>query len=112
MKVLEKYDNTKTYMFPNGALATPEAVLAQFPATSTFTHIVETDVDGQVMFALQNLAAMRSLHEIDMLLTEDEAITELQRIINTAPEQDPTAEERIAAALEYQNLVSLEDVTA
>lgn len=110
MKVLEKYDGTKTYMFPSGALAAPPAVLAQFPAALTFTHIVETDVLGEVMFAFQNLSAMRSMYELDMTLTDDEAIAELQRLINIVPESTPSAEERIAAALEYQNLVGMEDV--
>ena len=110
MKVLEKYDGTKTYMTCSGALATPEFVSAQYPAAAHFVHIVETDVDSQMMYAFQNLAAMRSAYELDMTLTEDEAIAELQRLINTVPESTPSAEERIAAALEYQNLVGLEDV--
>jgi hypothetical protein len=107
MKVLEKYDGTKTYMFPNGALATPEAVLQQFPACLEFAHIVETDVDGEVMFAMQNLAAMRSLYEIDMTLSENEAIAAIQTLINTVQEPTVSADERIAAALEYQNLLTL-----
>ena len=110
MKILEKYDNAKTYMFPSGALATPAAVKAQFPASDVFPHIVETDAGGQVMFALENLSAMRSLYEIDAALTEEEAIEAIQTIINTPPEETVSAEERIAAALEYQNLTSLEDV--
>ena len=59
MKKLEKYNSTKTYMFPNGALGTPAVVSAQYPATSVFAHVVETDDSGEVMFALQNLSAMR-----------------------------------------------------
>ena len=110
MKVLEKYEGNKNYMFPNGALATPQAVLSQFPAALTFAHVVETDVLGEVMFAFQNLSALRSLYELDMTLTDDEAIAELQRLINIVPENPPSAEERIAAALEYQNLVSMEDL--
>ena len=111
MKVIEKYTGEKTYMFPNGALANPEAVLQQFPAALTFTHIVETDENGEVMFALQNLSAMRSLYNIDVTLTEDEGISAIQEIVNT-PEPvntEPTAEERIAAAMEYQVMASLPD---
>lgn len=102
MKVIEKYTGEKTYMFPNGSIATQEAVLQQFPAALTFTHIVETDENGEVMFALQNLSAMRSLYNVDATLTEDEAIAAIQEIVNT-PEPvntQPTAEERSAAALE------------
>ena len=110
MKVIEKYTGTKTYMFPNGAIATPEAVLAQFPAILAFAHIIETDEAGEVLFAVQNLAAMKSHYGIDKSLSEAEAITAIQDIINAPPpEPEPSAEERIAAAMEYQNLMSLED---
>lgn len=111
MKIIEKYTGEKTYMFPNGALATKEAVLQQFPAALTFTHIVETDEEGQVMWAFQNLAAMKSIHGIAKETPEADAIAQLQEIINTVPEVDntPTAEERIAAALEFQALNSIPD---
>ena len=113
MKIVEKYTGDKTYMFPNGAIATKEAVLEQFPAVLTFTHIVETDEAGEVMFACQNLAAMRTLHKIDSSLSEEEAIAKIQEIVNTEPEVDdtPSAEERIAAALEFQNLMTMSDVS-
>lgn len=108
MKIIEKYTGEKTYMFPNGAIATKEAVLSQFPAALTFVHIVETDEAGEVMFALQNLAALRSLYEIDKSLNEEEAIAAIQTAINNVSVNDEaTAEERIAAALEYQNLMAM-----
>lgn len=110
MKKIEKYLGNKTYMFPNGALATPEKMLEQFPAVLTFAHIIETDEAGEVCFAVQNLNAMRSLYGVDASLTEEEAIVKIEEIINTEPEYEPSAEERIASALEYQNLMSMEDV--
>lgn len=114
MKKVEKYTGDKVYMFPNGALATKEAVLEQFPAALTFVHYVETDEAGEVMWAFQNLSAMRTMYQIDSSLSETEALTKIEEIINTEPEVDttPSAEERIAAALEYQNLVSMDDTTA
>lgn len=113
MKILELYDGTKTYMFPNGAIATPEEVLKQFPAALAFKHIVETDENGEVMFAMQNLSAMRGFYNIDPSKTMEEAIDEIQVIINTVVEVDETEstpEERIAAALEYSNLMAMETV--
>ena len=108
MKIIEKYTGEKTYMFPNGALATPEVMVAQFPAVLAFAHIIETDEAGEVAFAVQNLSAMRSLYNIDASITEDEAIAAIQEIVNTEPVVDdtPTSEERIAAALEYQNAIA------
>lgn len=112
MKIVEKYTGEKIYMFPNGAIATKEAVLEQFPAALTFVHIVETDENGEVMWAFENLSAMRTIHGIEAGLSEEEAIAQIQEIINTpAPvNNEPSAEERIAAALEFQALASMEDV--
>lgn len=108
MKRVEKYTGDKTYMFPNGSIANKEAVLKQFPAALTFVHFVETDENGEVMWAFQNLSAMRTMYEIDSSLSEDEALAKIQEIINTPPpEPEPSAEERMAAAMEFQNLMSL-----
>lgn len=111
MKKVIKYDGTKTFMYPNGAIATKERVLQDFPAALTFTHIIETDEAEEVCFAVQNLSAMRGIYNIDKALTEAEAILAIQELIN-APETEaePTAEERIASALEYQNLMTMDDV--
>ena len=111
MKIIEKYTGEKVYMFPNGTIATKEEVLKQFPAALAFAHIVETDEAGEVMFALQNLSAMRSMYEIDKSLSEAEAIAAIQEKVNEVPVVDdtPTAEERIASALEYQVMASLPD---
>lgn len=116
MKIVKKYTGEKTYMFPNGTIATKEIVLAKFPAALTFTHIIESDENEEVMFALQNLSAMRNVYNIDSSLTEEEAIAAIQTAVNTPPEtaeaaNDPTPEERIAAALEYQVMTSLPDET-
>lgn len=116
MKIVEKYTGEKTYMFPSGGLGTPEVVLQKFPAALAFTHIVETDENHEVMFAFQNLSAMRSMHNIDASLTEDEAIAKIQEIINTPEPQEAVVDETatalnaIAAQLEFQNMMSLPDV--
>lgn len=105
---IEKYEGNKTYMFPNGEIATPERVAKDYPATLTFAHIIETDEAGEVMFAIQNLAAIRSQMGIDSSLSESEAIQKIEEIRNTpAPESEPTAEDRIAAALEFNNLLNM-----
>lgn len=113
MKILEKYTGERVYMFPNGALATKEAVLGQFPAALTFTFVVTTDENHEVMWGMDNLSGLRSHFNIDSSLSEEEAIAALQEIVNTEPEvsTEATAEERIAAALEYQVMASLPDET-
>ena len=45
---------------------------------------------------------------IDAALSEDESILKIEEIRNAPPpEPEASAEERIAAALEYQNLVNM-----
>lgn len=111
MYKLEKYTGDKTYMFPSGALATREAVLAKFPAALTFVHVVQTDENGEVMWAFNNLSGLRSMQGIDPALTEAEAIAALEAKLNAPKPANtaPSPEERIAAALEYQNLMSMAD---
>lgn len=104
---IEKYEGNKTYMFPNGEIATPERVAKDYPAVSTFAHIVETDGSGEVMFAIQNLAAVRSQMGIDQSLSEEEAIQKIEELRNTPPNEPGVSEiERIAAALEYNNIIN------
>ena len=112
MTKLEKYTGEKTYMFPTGAIATPEVVYAEYPAAKVFTFVVGTDKNGQVMQSMDNLSVLRDVYSIDEALSEDEAIAAIETIINTPQEEtepEPTAEERIAAALEYQVMASLPD---
>lgn len=102
MKKLEIYDGTKTYMYPNMTLATPQIMLASYPAILKFKHVIETDEAGEVCFAIENLSAMRSRYGIDSTLTEEESVQAIQDIINTPEEvsTEPTTEERTATALE------------
>jgi hypothetical protein len=105
---IEKYNGSKTYMFPNGDIATPEVVKAKFPAVLTFTHIVETDEAGQVMFAIQNLAAIKSQMGIDSNLSDEESIRQIENLRNAPPpEPEVSAQERIAAALEFNNILNM-----
>ena len=110
MRILEFYTGEKTYMYPNGKLATPQQVLADFPAILTFKHTIETDESGQVLFAVDNFSAMRTRYEIDKSLSDDDALLAIQEILNTPePESEPSPEERIASALEFQNVMMLPD---
>lgn len=104
-----KYTGEKTFMYPNGEIATPERILADYPAILTFAHIIETDENEEVLFAVQNLSATRTMYNIDKGLSEEEAIQAIEDLRNTPPviNTEPTAEERIASALEFQNLLAM-----
>jgi hypothetical protein len=107
MLKLEKFDGSKTYMFPNGAIADPATIRNHFPAVDSFVHIIE--VNGDVCQAVENLAAMRAIHNIDPALSEAAAIAALETIINTPAPVVISAEERLAAAAEFQNILALPD---
>lgn len=105
---LEKWIGTKTYMYPNGELATPERIKNDFPAGLYFTHVVQTDQKGQVCFAFMNLSALETQYGIDPALTDDESIALIEAKMNAPqPEPEPSTEERIASAMEFQNLMSI-----
>lgn len=103
---LELFDGTKTYMFPNGDVATPERFRQDFKAIDVFPHVLE--INGDVCGAVMNLNAMRQMHGIDDSLSVADALIAMQDIINTPPPApEPTAEERIASQLEFQSLMML-----
>ena len=110
MIVLEFYDNAKTYMYPNGELATPERIQKDFPALSVFKHVIETDENGEVCYAVTNFSAMRTRYEIDNSLTDQEAIVRIQEIMNEQQQMvvhDDTT--RIADALEDLVVLNMPD---
>ena len=109
MHILKIYDE-KTRMYPSGKVATKDIVYADYPAVKVFTHVIETDENDEVIYAINNLSALRTSYNIDKSLSEQEAVQAIQDIMNTPREPvepEPTAEERIAASLEYQNLLAM-----
>lgn len=109
MRILKIYDE-KTRMYPSGKVATKDVVYADYPAVKVFTHVIETDENDEVIYAINNLSALRTSYNIDKSLSEQEAVQAIQDIMNTPREPvepEPTAEERIAASLEYQNLLAM-----
>lgn len=104
------YDGKKTYMYPSGALATPETVQADFPAIRTFPHVVTTDENEEVFFAVENFAAMRSRNKIPAAYSEEEALAALTEIVNAPPAiPEPSAEDVQASLAALTELQGLED---
>lgn len=113
-RFFEKYTGNKTYVSASGAIYDRERTLIEFPAALILTHIVETDSTGEMMLALQLLSRMRDLYGIDATLSEDDAIAALKEAVAAADAAQAQAaaayvppEERMAAALEYQNLLTM-----
>lgn len=109
----EIYNPEKTYVFMSGNLATPEEVARQYPASKTIKFVVETDDYGESMYGFQSFTSLKTLMGIDSSLNDKDALAEMEAIRNAPPEVDetPTAEERIAAAMEFQNMMSIPDET-
>lgn len=103
----EIYDNTKTYYSPIGELFTPEEVAKRFAIVNSGLPVaIDTDKSHTIFGGYGLLAQYRDQFNIDDTLSDEEAITEIERVANLLPpEPEPTAEERIASAMEYQNLL-------
>lgn len=103
---LEKYQSNKVYMYPNGEVATSERIRQDFPAVAHFTHVLE--LNGEVCQGVMNLSALRGIYNISSELSDDEAISAIETILNTPPaEPETTPEERIASQLEFQSMMIL-----
>lgn len=105
---LVKFDpqGSQVYQYPDNSIATTERIKQEFPSTEYFPHVLE--INGDVCQAVMNLNALRQMHNIDASLSEEDAIQAIEEIINAPqPEPEPTAEERIAAAMEFQNMMMM-----
>lgn len=107
MYKLELYKGDKTYMAPAGTIYTPERIEQDFPAITLFPHLIQTDSAGQTCFAVLNFAATKDQYGISQGTSDKAAITAIEKAMNEVPVEEPSAEERIAAALEFQNVMSL-----
>ena len=85
-----------------------EKIKQHFPIIGMQDTPVVLEYVGQssnIVGAIDNLDILRDVYRIDPALNNDEAL-EAYIAIHTAPppEPEPTAEERIAAALEFMNI--------
>lgn len=107
-RFLEFYNPEKTYYYPNNKLATPEL---DYPiVNSGLKMVIETDEDGIYMYTVPTtLKILAGRNEVDITgLSDEEALHAIQDKMNEPlPAPEPSAEDRIAAALEYQNLLSI-----
>ena len=117
---LKLYNANDIYMSPSNEIMDEVTVLNHFPAVSHFTYIFQTDASGEMMYGFYSLSAMKSKYNIDSSLDNMEAVEAIEVAMNEeiaaqiAAELEAanavTPEERIAAALEFQNLSNLPDL--
>ncbi|MGB8455141.1 MAG: hypothetical protein WCD89_22775 [Anaerocolumna sp.] len=110
-KHLSIYNPEKTYLYPNMKEASPNTVKSEYSSVNFFTCVFETDASETVIYTSpEPMQVIRSRYEIDSSLSDEEAIIAIEVIMNTPQpviESAPSAEERIAAAMEYKNLLSI-----
>lgn len=101
----EFYDHKRNLTLPNGKQLTPEEAGVQYPLTLRTDCVIDVSMglDGGIYI----LPQLRAMYEIDPNLDDATALAAVNTAVNTVKETEPTAEERIAAALEFQNLMSM-----
>lgn len=122
------YDKKTTFMFPSGKLATPEVVASEYPATQVFDYVFFTDAAQQVVSRIEPLNKLCDHYKIDLSLDANAKMTKLKEAMEAEEDANrKAAEEReanpevsneeltasslasIAASLEYQNMLTLDD---
>lgn len=107
---LEVYNPEKTYLYPNMQVASPEHIQANYTAVNVTKCVITSDASGEMFYAVEPLNAMAQRLGVDVSEydSDEEVLAAMEEILNAPqPEPEPTAEERIAAAMEYQNMMSL-----
>jgi len=112
-KIWDKQTNLIT---PIGEVLSPEQVFAKYPA-SALEGVDYIIVDGPISMGV----FMQYDHTVDIYeeqgveftpeMTKQEKLDAIREFEKRVPEYVPTAEERIASAMEFQNILAMEDVS-
>ena len=111
-KIWNKTDNLVT---PTGKVLTPQEVFQKYPAAAMegMKYIIADQPISMAVF-MEFESTKNAYKQMGVPITDDMTDQEVLDAISAweenPPAPEPTAEERIAAALEFQNLNSLPDV--
>jgi hypothetical protein len=108
------WDKTSPIITPVGEVLTAEQWVARYPVAALPNIVVVCsagEINGGFFGTLGQMVTMYEAQGVDF----SEASTDVEKLEiieafeeeQNTPSNEPTAEERIAAALEYQNLVSM-----
>ena len=113
MTKLRLWDKETPLIYANGVKAEPEQVNKDYPFTQyapTVLTVMQTTPEGIMIGGIDNLYLLRNNCDIDTSLSDEEIVWEIEQIRNQPVEEpDATPEERIAAMLEFQVMMSLPD---
>lgn len=110
------WDKQTPVITPIGEYFTPEQWIERYPAAQALTYVCQSgEINGGFFDSLAQMKAVYGQAGCDFSSCETDedylvAIEAFEDAQRTA-EPEASAEERIAAALEAQNLMAMEDVT-
>lgn len=109
--ILKIWDKESNLYWANGQLATPDEVVLKYPFAQHFPTVLE--MAGPLVAAIDSLPVLASVYNIDDALSDEDKLTEIKRIREEAATVvlEPTAQERIAASMEFQNMLALMNMT-
>lgn len=107
MNKLVIWDKKTSLIYNNGVEKTAEEVIQDYPVTKYGTTIIEYIGDSPVMVGFWDIGSLKKTYNLPDDLTDEETIKAAENAINNPPAPIASPEERIAAALEFQNLMSL-----
>lgn len=105
---LRIWDKETPMVYNNGMEVQPEQVFTDYPWTKHAVTVTDHYGDDDAIIGLYPISQLKHSKNIDANLSDDDALAELERIMNEPqPTYSVSAEERIAAALEFQNILSM-----
>lgn len=105
---LKIWNKTETIYLADGTPCTPEDVMTKWPFSRHFDTLLE--MNGPLVVGIDCLPMIADMCGVDAELPAEEQLAAIQAIMEAQrqpAESVPSPEERMAAALEFQNMVAL-----
>lgn len=108
------WDKQEYLITPTGEVLTPQQVFQRYPASQlpNIKYVIaDQDINMAVFmeFGMMKESYKRLGVPITDDMTDEEVLNAISQWEENPPMPEPTAEERIAAALEFQNIMMLPD---
>lgn len=103
---IKLWDKKAPLTLPNGAVYEKEQMFTEYPFSKVLPTVLEyMDEAMTVVGAIDSLPMLRGIYQIDGGLTDEEAVTEIERLRNApppepAPEAMPASKEDVGFLLQ------------
>lgn len=88
---LELWDKNSDVIDHNCSVKAPEQIMQEYPFTRFNPTVLEFSGSNKNIDAIDDLNTLRHIYRIDPLLSETDAVTEIERLKNAPPEINPEA---------------------